>query len=311
MGDETLQENLLLHLDNELAGDQKQHLESLLLKDDKLQEEWALLKRTKLDAAELLAFPDKTILYRHESGRLVIGRFARWAVAAALIGAGIFVGMNLVNEDKGTAPGIAKKTVLPNGAGIQSSTGATDIETGIASVKEEEKQEVIVPATRAGDHPKAEVKQAGKNKSDYYTRVKQDENIAATSRQNPRVEKPVVSNERERMIPKSSSGNQELARIDQPENNEGRNGLAIASVKNKPAVLTDTNIQPVENLFARNASFENDENSDDHIFMMDEDKVSRTKAAGFLKKIKRTVERTTKIKPGNSLRIAGFEFAVK
>jgi hypothetical protein len=45
--------------------------------------------------------------------------------------------------------------------------------------------------------------------------------------------------------------------------------------------------------------------------MMDEEKVSRTKAAGFLKKIKRTVERTTKIKPGNSLRIAGFEFAVK
>jgi hypothetical protein len=52
-------------------------------------------------------------------------------------------------------------------------------------------------------------------------------------------------------------------------------------------------------------------NNDNHIFMMDEERVSRTKAAGFFKKIKRTVERTTKIKPGSSLKIAGFEFAVK
>ncbi len=303
MTEETLQENLLLHLDNELAGEQKQHLESLLLKDNELQKEWALLKRTKLDAAELVAFPDKTMLHRHESGRLVIGRFSRWAVAAALIGAGIFAGLNLVKNDNGTSPSVATIPGKPS--------GTVTPPTGIASAKIEKKEEKSVPGIQPAVRTMREDEQPAKNRSNQYTGSKQDENIAATRPKNPSPEKPVVSNERERMMPKSVSGNQELARIDQPENNEGRNGMTIASVKNKPAMLTDINIQPVENLFARNASFENDENSDDHIFMMDEDKVSRTKAAGFLKKIKRTVERTTKIKPGNSLRIAGFEFAVK
>ena len=42
ISEKLLQENMLLHLDNELAGDQKYRLEEQLLKDETLQKEWAL-----------------------------------------------------------------------------------------------------------------------------------------------------------------------------------------------------------------------------------------------------------------------------
>jgi hypothetical protein len=51
--------------------------------------------------------------------------------------------------------------------------------------------------------------------------------------------------------------------------------------------------------------------NEDKILYMEEDKITRTKAAGFLRKMKRTVERNTRIKTGNGIRIAGFEIAAK
>ena len=47
------------------------------------------------------------------------------------------------------------------------------------------------------------------------------------------------------------------------------------------------------------------------IFYIDEDEVKRSKIGGFFKKVKRMVERTAKIKTGNSISIAGFEIASK
>jgi anti-sigma factor RsiW len=310
MSGEAEQENLLLHLDNELTGEQKQQMERLLLKDGELQKEFALLKKTKLDAEDMVVFPDKTILYRHESGRLVVGRFTRLAIAAAIVGAGIFIGMNMLDKNAGSADPIAVTTGSPAPKTVKEPvvTGSTDPVTG--SIPGEENNEQLASATQPADQPSPDRKNRIQDKARLNTRVTQGEENALAASKIASKEKPVVKDNPERTIRRSLPASQEIAKVDLPENNEGRNSTSIAGIKNKP-VLSDVNIQQVENLFARTAAFEEDENSDDHIFMMDEEKVSRTKAAGFLKKIKRTVERTTKIKPGNSLRIAGFEFAVK
>jgi hypothetical protein len=55
----------------------------------------------------------------------------------------------------------------------------------------------------------------------------------------------------------------------------------------------------------------NTDDNNDHIFLMDEDDVNRSKAGTFFKRLKRTVARTAGVKPGSSLKIAGLEFAVK
>jgi hypothetical protein len=42
---------------------------------------------------------------------------------------------------------------------------------------------------------------------------------------------------------------------------------------------------------------------------MDEDKLNKTRIGGFVRKVKRVIERNTNSKAGKPLRIAGFEIA--
>jgi oligoribonuclease (3'-5' exoribonuclease) len=83
-----------------------------------------------------------------------------------------------------------------------------------------------------------------------------------------------------------------------------QNSILIAKKEN----VTDENIVPLETGYAMAASYDADK-SENKILYMDEDEVKRTKAGGLLRKVKRFVERTARIKTGSSLRIAGFELA--
>ena len=83
------------------------------------------------------------------------------------------------------------------------------------------------------------------------------------------------------------------------------------NIQTGPKNIIDKELTNSTNSYARTASLGFSENNQDQILMMEEENVSRSKAAVFLKKLKRNVERRTNIKPGKSLRIAGFEFAVK
>jgi hypothetical protein len=311
ISEEMLQENILLHLDNELDGEAKEKLQNLLLTEDNLQQEWALLKRTKLDPTESIVFPGKKSLFREEKGRLVVGRFARWAAAAAIIAGGWFAGI-LLNRSTTAVPEVASNNGKKAGA-----QKPGDINAGL--VKENNRQV----------KPGATSPLTGKRESDPVTQHQQlaeqspamDKNkgtrnlktlaIAQANVKKQPNQKPVRENEIDPAAMEPVGRQQDIAKITKPLL-ETPTGTPSLATRQKTGMHTDINIQPVENLFARNAAMDTDEeNSDNHIFMMDEEKVSRTKAAGFFKKIKRTVERTTRIKPGSSLKIAGFEFAVK
>ena len=43
---------------------------------------------------------------------------------------------------------------------------------------------------------------------------------------------------------------------------------------------------------------------------MDEENVKRTKLGGFIRKVKRMVERNTNIKTDNGIKVAGFDIAL-
>ena len=92
------------------------------------------------------------------------------------------------------------------------------------------------------------------------------------------------------------------------------NITALANIQ-KPSIrkqILDVEIKPLQNSFAITTAMNNNEEiNDNHILFMDEATVSQSKAGVFFKKLKRTVARTTNIKTGSSLKIAGFEFAVK
>ena len=95
----------------------------------------------------------------------------------------------------------------------------------------------------------------------------------------------------------------------------------IASLQineNRPVIetviepLIDKNIL-VEDKTAITASFNNSEDasSDDRVLFMKPENLTRSKAAAFFRKVKRVVERNTKIKTGDNLSIGGFEIAIK
>jgi anti-sigma factor RsiW len=121
---ENMQEAMLLHLDNELPAPAKTALLKKLEEDKTLQHSWELLQKTKLDAAEMVSFPHKKILYRTETGRLITGKFARWAIAAALTGAGFFIGVYLLRQQAATQTELSSKAAQKTtGNGTATATG--------------------------------------------------------------------------------------------------------------------------------------------------------------------------------------------
>lgn len=330
MLDESMQEKLLMHLDGELPAGESLVLQNSLAADKGLQKEWDLLQKTKLDAADLIMHPDKESLYRRERARIVTGRFVRWAVAAMLIGAGFYGGMSLLNDNKTS--------------GIETAAGTTPVVEGnndtntkgqnnTASVNDDnnnsnqqgtstDQQETTSPVIKEQETPlknnMVAVKEDKRSTNNITTAPKEkdrltvDKNDIAVSNQKPGNKiNPVEPKE----LPQRSNNNvlpaNDIAAIEKPKNNNSIDLQTTLNTTSNPGLI-DRNMSAPANAFARTAALGLDDNkNDDQVLMMEEENVSRSKAAIFLKKLKRNVERRTNIKPGKSLRIAGFEFAVK
>ncbi len=78
----TVDEALLLYVDNELSGTQKKSVEEKINTNKDYALQHSLLMQTKPDAAEIISYPDKKELYRH-SERVVY--FSVWLRAAAAV----------------------------------------------------------------------------------------------------------------------------------------------------------------------------------------------------------------------------------
>lgn len=75
----------------------------------------------------------------------------------------------------------------------------------------------------------------------------------------------------------------------------------------------DNNIATINNSFAMPAVLDNtiETGNGNTILYMNEENLNRSKAGAFIRKVKRVVERNTRIKTGENLRIGGFEIAIK
>ena len=322
--DDSLQEKLLMHLDGELPAGESLALQNSLAADKMLSKEWAVLQKTKLDATDIVLHPDKESLYRKERS-VIAGRFVRWAVAAMLLGAGFYAGVMMLNRDKNVEVNVANAGEPGKKPG---STVVEPQEKNMASVKEEQEPSTVVtsddqstnaPAVAEKDKPgKNTDLAAGDKVSDQKDKLplqKQtaklpDNNSLAvnngTQRSLTRAPEPKelpASNN----APVLKAANNDIAALEKPVNSIDLKN----NITSRPPNQVDIDRSASGNAFARTAALGFDESSNDKILMMEEENVSRSKAAIFLKKVKRNVERRTNIKPGKSLRIAGFEFAVK
>jgi len=309
--EQNMQEAMLLKLDNELSAEGSKELMGKIGNDESIRVGWELLKKTKLDANDRISFPHKQSLYRREKPSAVVyGRFTRWAVAAALIAAGFFAGVAIVkNQYKG-------QTNMANVDGKKSSgkrmvTPKTDDTSVPVKQRNDLKEEVDFAANPSipVEAPElAEVVSTKLKKNSGHPQTPGTVDIAEVTQSKTKKESQGMRSNNQQFL----AADNEKLNMKSPERQDVSTVLASVPARPKQAVeIIDRDLTAVGSSYARSALMEEPQQNDNHILFMDEEEVARTKAGIFFKKLKRTVTRSTNIKTGNSIKIAGFEFAVK
>lgn len=327
-----MQEKLMLFADDELPLEEKSAMFTLLAADSSAAAEWKILQKTKLQPDESIVFEDKASLYRTEGGRVIGIKWWRIAAAAVLLGFGIWLGANLFKSNKqpgstGTDPIANGKTEQPKQNNEITDPSQVkpiakeDPSTQIAKTISPQKNEVKVTPEKKNLVKGNDNNNAAKDRS-----IKQ--NYVRASDNNNNILKEVVQDKKpSNNLPKlnledlnNRGSNKNVTAIVQPKTPENINSLqrptenkTDVAIANKEKQIQDINLGAATNSLAKNAVYNDAEegNGDTRILYMDEDKVKKTKIGGFFRRLKRVVERTTNIKTGNSVKVAGFEIAIK
>ena len=300
--EDKLTEKLLLHIDGELSATEAYEADKMIAANVALQTEWNILRSTKLDASEKIIFTEKHLLYRKERDNVVIGRFARWAVAAALLGFGFFAAVSIINNNKTPeAPSVATNTTPEKNNSTKIVTKETAQPLNNTEGLAEQKNSVADKQNIAKQADKIQQPIIDKNNNNSFVK-----STAPVNKKEPIVATQNATNNEQPVLLVANKKNQQLEKIS-PERAE--NELAITAPKKRAEIIDKNILIPDNNSFASTASLTSEPNNDRILYMNEED-VSNSKAGSFFRKLKRTVERKTKIKTGNNLKIAGFEIAL-
>ena len=294
-----MQEKLLMYLDNELTTAQQNEIDDRIKTDIIVEKEWTILQQTKLLPDSAIVFEDKESLYRKAPGRLVTVYWWRVAVAAVVIGFGVWGGLNYLKTGNDlneiNTAGNSQSKPAPDSVEL----AANKVTAPVVSPNDQEAIAVVPVITKKASGIKT---------------------IPSTVKivQPPIINRDIVEYaviEKTNNLPKPNSDNL---------NSVGSNKTITAYVT--PEKQQGTIVSPADNNnvknngqdaathFATTASFTNSETeeNDNHIFLMDEERVKKTKLGGMIRKVKRVLERNTNIKTGgNSIRVANLEFAIQ
>jgi hypothetical protein len=295
-----IQEKLLLKLDNELVGEELNSINSELATNETTKKAYDLLKRTKLDAAEKIIFEERHLLYKKEKDNVVAFRFMRWAAAAILIGFGLFFGIKTTLNKNAETTGIAKNKIETNN-NAEKASAEKNINNIATTIENESTNKTIIN------------KNIEENKVEERIAIQKEEvnntKPASTSKEKIRENNKTVQNQEEILV---TNKNNFISEQELIVNKKEETNVAIAKTpENIKKLLENENIVALEDTYKQAIAINENEKSGDKILYIDEDVVKRSKAGGFFRKIKRMVERTANIKPGNSIQIAGFEIAAK
>lgn len=285
--DGSLQEKILLKIDNELSTKELIELNKSILANTSAIKEEQLLSAAKLDTTEIIICPQKELLFKKERDTVVVFKMMRWAAAAILIGVGLFYGWSVYNKKALPDNEIAVKPnirptnnqnenrIAPNEQNIVSNSK-------INNSKEDNKEIQKIQAEIVSVGKKEQVSNSPVQKTDAIN----TKELAS----NNEVQKTIT--------PTDNIAVQTIAEL-QP--------AAISKLeKVEIAPLTNDNIVPLASSYVQ-ASFTEAETSNNKIMYMDEEDVKRSKVGTVFKKFKRIIERTAKIKTGNPIRIGGFQ----
>lgn len=305
-----LQEQLLLYTDNELSATEKEKVQHLINSDAGAAKEWSLLQKTILQPDTAIVFADKQSLYRKEEGRVVRIGWWRAAAAAVLLGFGTWTTLTLIKPSQQTE----EITVAGKGNTVKP---AQQTNSNTITAPQQQQQTPVID-----DNNTATINTA------------QSPVIKTTTQKN---NTPAVNSVKQN-LPQDKNNNNAVAKDDKKPsnnlpkplynnfNNDNRNEIVQTDVPPIDETIskgksgsTDLIVSPTRpitgavNGYALNTAYNPDnaeENNDNKVLYMDEENVKRSKLGGFIRKVKRVVERNTNIKAGNGIKVAGFDIAL-
>ena len=288
--DGSLQEKLLLKMDNELSPEELSALNKIILIQPTAIQEENLLLSTRLTSTEIVTCPQKGLLFKREKNFVVVFSILRWAAAAIFIGFSLFFGLNIYN----------KKTLPDNPVVIKENIKDDQNEADILHTKQTENRSFI----------KADSTIARKESKQKTVNIIAAQNLAANKQdkiEKEFIEKTLVVNE------KALASTQEVKKLISPADNitaQNINQPQIASTikpEKLQMALTNENIAPLETSYAQTVLLTDTKTNNNKILYLDEEDVKRSKVGTIFKQLKRMIERTAKIKSANPIRIAGFQ----
>jgi hypothetical protein len=273
---------VLFH-DDELSAEQKNETEQFLKGYPQYFDEFELIGKAKLISDKNIIYPNKKELYRKEkSGRVIPLVLWRAVAAAVFIGFGLWAGIKYFNQKEGTpAIAIEQNNVQAPTSTLPKINIENSADTENKNAENETKNPLLVKKEGQKIIKEKERKISQKNQNQYAV-LKENKKIAAEEKSIPaKKDDPemLVANKTIKEAPKEiiastvlpkSSRNNHIDQIIEP---------------STPAT------------FAQNASYVNNNQSDENyvFYNVTTDEFNKTKVGGFLKKVKRIVERTNPI----------------
>ncbi len=294
-----IQEKLLLLLDNELDAENSQKIQSAIVADNEITKEWRLLQLTQLSVLDKIIFTDKAILYKKEKGKIIPIGWRKIAVAAVLIGFGLWGTVTYFN--KGTAGsgsnGVAVKIPLPPLPNeiIKGGQHAGDTKDSITAISV------------------ADDGQADSRKTAPSVKNSNIEKSAGSKKEQPDGEIVIKD---PTSINKKPSNNLPVPELEKINSKDGNNieVVTVQPLKKHEITQLDNSIvsDAAQSYPVTNTSFA--ENKDEKItYGFEEDQPKKGKAGGFFKRLNRVLQRKANIKTGSgdSFKVANLSFAVQ
>jgi hypothetical protein len=318
-----LQENLLLYADDELSATDKIAVESVLTTNASAKAEWNILQQTKLQPDIAVVFEDKELLYRKEGASVVGFKWWRVAAAAVLLGFGLWTGVsvykNNIQKTDGSEVAVKENKIK---SGQEKTETVTDPNQTIPTVNNTtDENSAVVTGKQTNTQLNEKITTPGEkiNNTDNQNSTASNQNV---TQQNSNPKKP------DNNLPKpyfeninNKTSNETIASNVQSENNNNKrvsgNNDAVVKInprENKTVVAdinnnkTDAGLTAVQ-VVNTNTAYDGDNNNS--YLNVDDSKAKRTALGGFIRKAKRVLERTTNVKTGEGVKIAGFEIALK
>lgn len=277
------EEVFVLYFDNELSDSQKINVENFVKQNPKYKPEFEIFRNTKLYADDSIVYPVKKHLYRKEkSGKLIPFILWRSMAAAVFIGFGLWISISYLNKTEKNIPVASQiNTIKP----------PAPKEKNIIPKEPVKKENDIASSTKTTEPEKIETE--GKEIKRPIVKQKNTNDVAVI-KSNLKIKKPIVKEKIKSAKP--NTDNEEIATINPVKSTQQ---ILKNQVAANETAQTINKIEPdINNTAAQTVSYAPDVSSDNQNYVFYDvpaEEFRKSKVGGFLKKVKRIVERNNPI----------------